>query len=151
MDKFLSPSARPMFFGDRRCTAQSKGTGDRCQRSAAIGQFVCDKHGAKTPEAIRVGKERLLMLLEPALGALYRALQTAPPCPACGRSDSDRDPTTVRAAQLVLDRCGFGPTANMNVLVTEEPIERIERVIVDPVNDTPAIDGICIDVDSSGE
>jgi hypothetical protein len=37
----------------------------------------------------------------------------------CGRSDSDRDPGTIRAAHLVLDRAGFGPQAHLTVESTD--------------------------------
>jgi len=49
-------------------------------------------------------------MVDPALDALLRALKTGPPCEHCGRSDADRDPVVLRAAQLVLDRAGYHPT-----------------------------------------
>jgi len=124
MNDYLSQHASQVLLGGnatdgRRCTATSKSTGERCGRSSAVGQFVCDRHGAKSPWSIQAGKERLLMLAEPALEALYRALRVAPPCETCGRSDADRDPVTIRAAQLVLDRCGFGPQSTVQVVAPD--------------------------------
>jgi hypothetical protein len=52
MHEFLSDHARAVLLPDRRCTATSRSTGERCGRSAALGQFVCDKHGAKAPWSI---------------------------------------------------------------------------------------------------
>jgi hypothetical protein len=118
MVDFLSPNARKVLLPDRRCTAISKTTGERCLRSSALGQFVCDMHGAKTPAGIQAAKERMAMLLEPALEVLYRATRQAPPCEHCGRSDADRDPGAIRAAQIILDRAGFGPRGTMEIVTT---------------------------------
>jgi len=49
-------------------------------------------------------------MVDAAIDTLFDAMKTGPPCPVCGRSDSDRDAVTVKAAQLVLDRAGFHPT-----------------------------------------
>jgi hypothetical protein len=116
----MSPHARTVLLGDRRCTASNR-QGERCGRASALGQFVCNAHGAKSPLSMRAGRERLLALAEPALGVLYRATRNAPPCEHCGRSDADRDPVAVRAAGMILDRCGFGPSAE--IAVTTSPTE----------------------------
>ena len=116
----LSPHARTVLLGDRQCTARNR-EGERCGRSSALGQFVCSAHGAKSPLSMRAGRERLLALAEPALDVLYRATRNAPPCEHCGRSDADRDPVAVRAAGMILDRCGFGPSAE--IAVTTSPTE----------------------------
>jgi hypothetical protein len=50
-----------------------------------------------------------------AIDYLLAMLEPKPPCPTCGRSDLDRDPTVVRAAQIVLDRAGLGPSVTMHV------------------------------------
>jgi len=110
----LSPHARTVLLGDRQCTARNR-EGERCGRSSALGQFVCSAHGAKSPLSMRAGRERLLALAEPALDVLYRATRNAPPCEHCGRSDADRDPVALRAAGMILDRCGFGPSAEIAV------------------------------------
>src|SRR5437763_8022778 len=114
MDKFLSPHASSVLLEDRRCTATNR-AGERCGRAAAPFQFVCDKHGAKSPMAQKVAKERMAMLLEPATEVLFRATRNAPECPHCGRSDADRDPPAIRAAIAILDRCGFGPTTKLSL------------------------------------
>jgi hypothetical protein len=115
MGRFLSPHASSVLLGDRRCTATARSTGERCGRASARGQFTCDHHGAKNPLSIAAGRRRLLELAEPALEVLDRATRSAPPCEVCGRSDADRDPVAVRAAGMILDRCGFGPSVNLDV------------------------------------
>src|SRR2546428_407312 len=60
----------------RQCTAHNR-IGERCQKSAMRGQQVCHFHGGKNPNALRVAKERLLALAEPALDGL--TLRESPP------------------------------------------------------------------------
>lgn len=38
-------------YGERRCTAKSRRTGEQCKRSAAVGRKVCSMHGGKSPMA----------------------------------------------------------------------------------------------------
>lgn len=66
---------------------------------------------------------RLLRGADLAIDYLLNLLEPKPPCDKCGRSDVDRDPVVVRACQLVLDRSGFGPSANLNVH-SAPPVER---------------------------
>lgn len=125
MNELLSRNARTVLLGDasqRQCTATSR-DGTRCGRASALGQFVCDKHGAKAPLSQQAARERLLMLVEPALAALLRALQTGEPCAHCGRSDADRDPTVIRAATVVLDRSGFHPTLAVEQVAPPNPFD----------------------------
>jgi len=98
---------------------------------------VCDIHGGKIPAVRQSARERLLAMVDPALDALLRALQTGPPCEHCGRSDADRDPVVLRAAQLVLDRAGFHPTIavaaqssgpDLSHLTLSELADRAERI-----------------------
>ena len=91
-----------------RCTATNR-AGERCGRPPIRGGFVCVVHGGRAPQVQRSARERLLALVDPAMDALLRALKTGPQCDACGRSDADRDPVVIKAAQLVLDRTGFHP------------------------------------------
>ena len=100
----------------RQCTATAKGTGQRCTRHAAIGGLVCGFHGGNAPQVKEAIRKRLLAMAEPAVDVLFRAMTShGPPCEACGRSDADRDPVVVRAAQIVLDRTGFGPSQHLTV------------------------------------
>src|SRR5688572_2906452 len=124
MDQLIGQShARQVLLPDRRCTATSKTTGQRCNRVPAPGALVCYFHGGAAPLTQAAARERLLALVEPALDALLRALRTGDPCAHCGRSDSDRDPTVIRAAQLVLDRCGHSPAMKIEMQVAPNPFE----------------------------
>lgn len=141
MNEFLSDHARSVLLPDRRCTATSRSTGERCGRASALGQFVCDKHGAKAPLSIQAAKERMAILVEPAMEVLYRATRSAPPCEHCGRSDADRDPTAVRAAQIILDRTGHHPTLALTTatsaqnpyedLTDDQLIEKLEAMLAE--------------------
>lgn len=161
MNSLVNPRAAAVLLGDRRCTATNK-SGERCGRSSALGQFVCDRHGAKAPMSIQAARERLQTLVEPAMDVLYRATRNAPPCEVCGRSDADRDPTAVRAAGMILDRCGFGPHATMEFLrggaspfdglTLAELADRAERLALDAraaadAERGDAIDGVVLEDD----
>lgn len=45
----------------RRCSAQSKRTGERCKRFAPPGGFVCNLHGGKSPQAIAKAQKRVAL------------------------------------------------------------------------------------------
>ena len=123
MEDVISRAAREAL-GDtaRRCTATNR-AGERCGRTPIPGGFVCAMHGGKNPVVQKTARERLLAMVDPALDALLRFLRTAPPCEVCGRSDADRDPLVLRAAQLVLDRTGFHPSVDVQM----KPPERDRR------------------------
>ncbi|HXG90537.1 MAG TPA: hypothetical protein VNJ02_19605 [Vicinamibacterales bacterium] len=114
-DVIGQPAREALGDTTRRCTATSKGTGTRCGSPPIPGGFVCRFHGGAVPAVRKSARERLLAMVDPALDALLRFLRTAPPCEHCGRSDADRDPVVLRAAQLVLDRTGFSPALAVTV------------------------------------
>lgn len=114
MDLLGLPARRALGESRRQCTATNR-DGVRCGRWAVLGAYVCASHGGGAPQVMHAAKRRLQALVDPAMEALLRALETAPPCSACGRSDSDRDPNVLKAAQLVLDRVGFHPTVALDV------------------------------------
>lgn len=117
MEGIISRDARELL-GDtgRRCRAKCKETGEQCRRAPIMGGFVCPMHGGKVPAVMKTARERLLAMCDPALDALFRVLRShGAPCEHCGRSDGDRDPNVIRAAQIVLDRCGFSPTMKIEV------------------------------------
>jgi hypothetical protein len=97
--------------GDTRrlCNATNR-NGAPCGRTPLIGGVRCQFHGGASPVAEQARRERLLAMVDPALDRLLRMFESAPPCETCGRSDADRDPTVLKAIQLVLDRSGFHPT-----------------------------------------
>jgi hypothetical protein len=102
-----------MEYLERRCIATSKTTGERCHRAPILGGTVCSMHGGKSPLAKQAAQQRLLAMVEPALDVLLRALQSGNPCTVCGRSDDMA--LVIRAAQMVLDRTGFGPHTTLTV------------------------------------
>ena len=61
----------------RRCRAKTSSSGyrERCKKAAVLGATVCQTHGAGAPQVKRAARERLSDMVDPALGALARALQ----------------------------------------------------------------------------
>ena len=120
MEQLIGVRARD-HVGDtrRRCTATNR-EGQQCSNYPIPGGFVCTLHGGKLPLTIAAAKERLAILVEPALEVLYRATRNAPPCTTCGRSDADRDPVALRAAQIILDRAGHGMHATVTIETNSE-------------------------------
>src|SRR5262245_8186948 len=98
--------------GRRRCTATAR-DGVRCGRAPIVGGFVCVMHGGASPQARQSARKRLQALVDPAIDALLRVLDSGDPCPHCGRADDMN--VVAKAAQIVLDRCGFGPKATLEV------------------------------------
>jgi len=68
----------------------------------------------------RSARDRLNALVEPAIEALQKALQ---------KGDVGE---ITKAAQIVLDRCGFHPKTEVSGPDGGPVVHRIERVIVDP-------------------
>jgi hypothetical protein len=96
----------------RYCTATNR-NGEPCGRSPIKGGTVCHFHGGAAPQARRAAQLRLLSLIEPSFAVVADFLTPREPCKACGRSDKDRDPAVLRAAQIVLDRTGFHPSISV--------------------------------------
>ncbi len=59
--------------------------------------------------SLTTAKRRLQRLADPAVRVFEGILNSIAPCPLCG-SGNYRDPIALRAAELVLDRIGMGPT-----------------------------------------
>lgn len=97
----------------RRCSAQSKQSGQRCRRFAIAGGRVCSIHGGKAPQVVRTAAERLAALVDPALAELSRLVR---------RADSD----TIKLAAIkdVLDRAGFKP---------KERVEQSGKLVIEVV------------------
>ena len=96
----LDEASRP------RCTARSKGTGERCKQTAIPGGTVCRFHGGGAPSVKRKAALRLASLVDPAIGTLAREMVKA-------EKSSDRQ----RAANSILDRAGItrGQSAELDV------------------------------------
>ncbi len=87
----------------RRCRARLSDGSRRCKKAAILGGTVCASHGGRAPQVRRSARERLDALVEPAIEALRQALE------------ADDVRSIIRAAQIVLDRCGYGPGAKIEV------------------------------------
>lgn len=92
----------------KQCSARSKQSGQRCKRRPHPGTNVCVFHGAGSPKVKAKAQERLAerlaALAPPAISAMSELVKTKRP-PA----------VRLRAAQDLLDRCGFGAVAKINV------------------------------------
>jgi hypothetical protein len=79
------------------------------------GHLECRFHGAETPQAKKAANARvayaLAVMVEPALEVLHKVLN----------SEAEPDANTIRVAQLVLDRAGFGPHASIQVTTQPDP------------------------------
>jgi hypothetical protein len=77
------------------------------------GATVCHFHGGKAPQVLRAAKERLVRGAEHAIDAILSILKDRPACPTCQRVDDQR--IQLRAAQVLLDRAGLGPTSTIEI------------------------------------
>lgn len=128
----------------RRCTATNS-AGDQCGRAPIPGGTVCVSHGGGAKPVRFAAQARLMAAADYAIDYLVNLLTPRPPCPACGRSDADRDPVVVRACQLVLDRAGFGPHATIEVEQQPNSVTHVRRVIIDAVAETTTQDGVDVE------
>ena len=81
------------------CTAK-RSNGLKCKAQAITGAKVCRVHGGSAPQVIAAARRRLLLLIDPALGVLARAVRT--------RSSRKWEPSSqeIAAAREVLTRAG---------------------------------------------
>ena len=81
------------------CTAK-RSNGIACRAQAITGAKVCRVHGGSAPQVIAAARRRLLLLIDPALGVLARAIRP--------RKDKFWEPTSqeIAAAREVLTRAG---------------------------------------------
>ena len=83
--------------GQLLCHVTARGTGQPCRGIAMRGQKVCRIHGGSSPQAKAAAKRRLLELVEPAIARLAEEVDGA---------DMSKD--RLKAAEMILDRTGFG-------------------------------------------
>jgi hypothetical protein len=57
------------------CTAHSARTGLPCQKHAIAGASVCRTHGGAAPQVKRKARERLAILVDPAIDELASAVR----------------------------------------------------------------------------
>lgn len=109
----------------RQCTARSnRQNGGRCKRPAMKGTTVCATHGGRAPQVKKSAKEKLALLVEPALEGLFIALK------------SGEIPSIVKAAQIVLDRTGFHPSQAIELTGKDGNPIQIQQATID-VNNLP--------------
>jgi hypothetical protein len=108
-------------MADRRCTARSKQTGQRCGHLAIRGGNVCRHHGGAAPQVKEAARERLRAMIYPALTAYEELL-------------AQKEFPTVRfaAAREVVNHefgkpGGEDVNVNLNVTVEAEVLARLER------------------------
>jgi hypothetical protein len=111
---------RQLWTPERQCVGTSR-NGERCRRRPIPGGDICILHGGGAPQVIEAAKRRLLQGRDLAIDCLLNVLTPKPPCVTCGRSDDDRNPVVVRAAQIVLDRTGHHPTLTIQQAEAPNP------------------------------
>ena len=106
-----------MDIDRRQCTAKSKQSGVRCKKAPIPGGAVCRMHGGGAPQVQQAAKERLAVLVDPAidrLGELVRQKQFTS--------------TAYAAVKDVLDRNGLKPSERIeHGGQTREGPARIDR------------------------
>ncbi len=94
------------------CTATNR-QGKRCGRAPIVGGTVCASHGGKAPQVEAAAHRRTLDgFVGPALVEMRAIL------------DDDKTPASVRLGAIkdILDRTGFKPVTQIQVMPTEEQI-----------------------------
>lgn len=114
----------------RQCTATVHSTGERCRASARPGMTVCKVHGGSAPQVVRAARERLLDMVDPALGQQYRLL-TKP-----DTTDANRQ----RAINAILNRTGLAEHAQLDLSVGESFEDVLRAVAGLAPNPDPAAD-----------
>jgi|ETNvirnome_2_130_1030620.scaffolds.fasta_scaffold02434_2 hypothetical protein len=99
----------------RQCTSKSKQSGERCKRYPIPGGNVCCIHGGKIPAVQAKAKERLAILVDPAIRALRDLLTTS----AVKKNPSQ----ALGAAKDVLDRTGHKPTDEIDLTATTATVD----------------------------
>ena len=99
----------------RRCTAISK-NGSQCGKAPIRGGTVCRNHGGDLPQVKYKASQVLLQARDHAAAVLLDVVEwwRRDTCVECGFPKQDPS-AAIRAAIAVLDRTGFGPSANINV------------------------------------
>jgi hypothetical protein len=82
----------------RQCRGRSKRSQQRCKRAAIVGGTVCAIHGGKAPQVVASARERIALMVDPALVALRRLIDVA-----------DSDSVRLSAIKDILDRAGYKP------------------------------------------
>ena len=108
----LDPIVKP-------CSARSKQTGKQCRKPAIPGGTVCRFHGGAAPQVKNKARERLAMLVSPAIEKLGKLIE-----------QDDNPSVALGAARDVLDRNSI--TGNTAPAVQVNVLTKVNRVIVKP-------------------
>lgn len=125
--------------GYRRCTANAKGSGDRCKRAPIPGGTVCNMHGGGSPSARRKGQNNLMEMLDPANARIARIIS----------NPNTKDTDLIRIWENLLDRLGY--PRNMEIGV-EDIRDQILNAVAEVDEDTlqEIIEGEVVEDDEDG-
>jgi len=87
-----------------QCKAKSKRSGIRCRKHAIKGGTVCATHGGSAPQVKLKARERLAILVDPAIDRIKEVIEKG-----------ENIAASLRAAQDILDRTGFKATNKLEV------------------------------------
>lgn len=112
----------------RQCTASARTTGEQCTNPPINGGTVCRMHGGSSPQVKNAARRRLNALAEPAVVELEKILQHS------GTTDKEK----LRAIQLILDRTGHGPSANVKIDAAWESVLAEVTIVSGEDDEAPA-------------
>jgi hypothetical protein len=98
-----------------QCKAHTSNGTRQCKNPSIPGGVVCRYHGGGAPQVKQAARERLLALVDPAIGALGKLVRK-----------SKAEAVKLGAARDILDRTGYKPTDR--VQVEEVPSEELEAL-----------------------
>lgn len=101
------------------CGSPRASDGLPCERQVSPGYIHCWYHGARSPGAKHTAERALAIARMPAIEALHTIIHNwqTHTCPVCREPDPRAEALhpVIRAAQIILDRTGFGPRAVLEV------------------------------------
>ena len=110
---------------ERRCTAKSKQSQQRCKNAALLGAKTCRFHGSAAPQVKAASARRVLeALVGPALIKLRDILEQ-PDVPPSVRLAAIKD---------ILDRTGYKPAQQVEMItmgMVEAEIARLEKELAE--------------------
>lgn len=116
-----TPDAERRETHPRRCAAKLSDGSRRCRKYAVKGTTVCPTHGASAPQVKRSARERLDALVDPVISLMTKAIGEAD-----SRPGMELHPQIIKLSQAILDRCGYKPVSQVELLGLENA--RVEVV-----------------------
>jgi len=92
--------------------------GQRCRNTPILGATVCVSHGGNADHIRKAAAARMVESLPRVVERINEMLEDsadAHPCPFCKRGMPRDESTVLRAAQLICDRAGLGPTSKLEL------------------------------------